>query len=704
MSQKNPIVWKVYSIYFIFVVIMAVVLIQTAKIQFEGRTNLFFTASTKDKKLPIKYVNKTPRRGEILDVNSTPLVTTVTYYAIYMDATVVDEKVFDSDLMDLCQGLEAFRGKISAREYFNKIMEARKRGNRYLMLFPKVTNEQRKHLRTLPIFKLGKLKGGLIDTEERQERRLPHGKMLRRTLGFYKEPKGQNPIAVGIEGAYNNYLKGEPGVEIEQKITTGWKRTGQVVKESVEGADVVTSIDKEIQEVADSELERQLKIQQASFGCVIVMDVKTGFIRAISNLTRDQNGNYNEVYNHAIGRKEVPGSTFKLASLLAALEDDLIEMSDTVNAKGLYIFGKRDTLRDTRIGGYGKITLQTAFEKSSNVISKVIDQAYRRNPESFLDRLKQFGLTEPLGIELEGEAQPTVKKPGTKEWNGNTVAWMSVGYEFQQTPLQTLAFYNAVANQGKMVKPLFVKEIRRGSEVVKSFDPVVLRPKICADEHLRTMHECLKGVMKRGTGADLFSSQFEIAGKTGTSVILGSNNKYNKEKKAYQASFVGYFPADDPIYSCIVVISEPQKDVYGAKVSGTVFAAIANKVYASTLKYHRAINESKPRQLGAPLTKAGNRYDLQRSLKWLGAPFSMDGRHEWMYATRERNKVVLRRKKVTKNAIPNMTGMTAKDAVYLIESQGMVARIKGYGKVVKQSLPAGSPSFAGGIVTITLEP
>jgi cell division protein FtsI (penicillin-binding protein 3) len=704
MNQKNPIVWKVYLIYFVFVAIMAVVLIKTVKIQFEGRTNLFFTSSTKDKKLPTKYLTKTPRRGEILDVNYTPLVTTVTYYQIHMDATVVDEKIFDSELMDLCRGLERFKGTLTAREYFNKIIEARKRGNRYLPLFGKVTNDERKYLRTLPIFRLGKLKGGLIDDEEKQERRLPHGKMLRRTLGFYKEQKGKRPIAVGIEGAYNSYLQGEPGLEIQQKITTGWKRTGQIIKEAVEGADVVTSINKEIQEVADSELERQLKIQQAAYGCVIVMDVKTGFIRAISNLTRDENGNYNEVYNYAIGRKEVPGSTFKLASLLAALEDDLIEISDTVNAKGIYVFGDEDTLKDTRPGGYGKITLQTAFEKSSNVISKVLHQAYRKNPEAFIDRLKQFGLTEPLGIELEGEPKPTIKKPGTQEWNGNTIAWMSVGYEIQQTPLQTLTFYNAVANQGKMVKPLFVKEIRRGSEVIKSFQPIVLRPKICADEHLRTMHSCLKGVMKRGTGEDLFSSQFEIAGKTGTSVILGKKNRYDKNKKAYQASFVGYFPADDPIYSCIVVISEPQKDMYGAKVSGTVFAAIANKVYASTLKYHRAINESKPRLLGAPLTKAGNRFDLQRALNWLKEPFSMEGGNDWMYAIREKNRLVLRRKKITKHTVPNLHGMTAKDAVYLIESQGMVARVKGYGTVVKQSLPAGSPSFAGGIVTITLEP
>jgi cell division protein FtsI (penicillin-binding protein 3) len=702
MSEKKVQVWRIYVVYIVFVILMVMSLVQTFRIQMEGRTNLFFSDGKKEEKLPVKYVQKDPRRGEILDSEYTPLATTVTYYEVRLDPTVIDQRVFDRELMALCRELESFNANKTAREYFNSILLARKRGNRYLLLFRKVTNEQRKKLRTFPIFSLGRLKGGLIDNIETQERKLPHGKMMRRTLGFYKIIDGE-AVAVGIEGAYNAYLTGKPGVETEQKISTGWKRTGQVVKEAIEGADVITTINKDIQEVADSELEKQLKNQGAKDGSVVVMDVKTGHVKAISNLTRGKDGEYYEVYNYAIGKREVPGSTFKLATLMAALEDGLVEITDTVNAKGIYVFG-RDSLSDSERAGYGKITLQTAFEKSSNVLSKVISKVYRRKPEQFIDRIKSFGLGSPLGIELKGESAPNLKTPRTATWSPNTLAWMSVGYEFEQTPLQTLAFYNAVANNGKMMRPLFVKEIRRGSEIIKQFEPVVLRPKICSDQTLRTMQECLKGVMIRGTGKNLVSSQFTIAGKTGTAVVLGDKNKYDKKNKVYQASFVGYFPAEDPIYSCIVVVSAPHKDIYGAQVSGTVFAAIANKVYASTLKYHKAINESKPKLPEAPLVKNGNRSDLIRTMRWIGIGYQAKSDFDWITASRNKDQIILRRRKISKQTIPDLKGMTAKDAIYLIESQGMSAKIKGYGKVVRQSISPGKPAYAGGVITITLEP
>jgi cell division protein FtsI (penicillin-binding protein 3) len=427
-------------------------------------------------------------------------------------------------------------------------------------------------------------------------------------------------------------------------------------------------------------------------------------VKAIANLTEEKDGNYYESYNYAIGRKEVPGSTFKLASLMAALEDEKININDTVNAFGEYTFHNR-TLKDAHEGGYGRITIKRAFEKSSNVIARVIHRAYRDEPQAFIDRLEQFGITEPLGIELEGEPNPTVYRPGSPNWSGISLPWMAIGYEVQQTPLQTLAFYNAVANRGKFVRPQFVKEIRRGAEIVKVFSPVVIKDKICSDNTLNILQACLEGVMKDGgTGSKLTSSQFSIAGKTGTARILNEDQSYGKKgEEKYQASFVGYFPADEPIYSCIVVISAPSRDIYGATVSGTVFAAIANKVYASTLKYHHAINEGPKKKRIAPISMNGSRYDLLRIYKLLDVKYYIKENGEWFSTKKDGSRVELKSKHISKNAVPNVIGLSARDAVYLIESKGMSAHVVGYGKVVEQSIPAGRPVFKGGVVELKMD-
>ena len=700
MSENKDIYWRAYLIYIGFVIIMLVVLFKTVSIQLEGRSNVF---ASSEERMPVRKVKKLPRRGEVLDCHYTPLVTSVSLYDIHFDTKVPDKKIFDAEVADLSHGLAKMYPEKTAREWNDYLRTGRERGNRYLLIKNKVTNEERKKLRELPVFKHGRLKGGIIDTDETIMRKRPHGEMLKRTLGYYQN-NGKSELRVGIEGAFNEFLAGEPGEEIEQKIATGWKKTGQIVKEAVEGADVVTSIDKEIQEVAHSELERQLRDQGAKSGCVIVMDVKTGFVKAIANLSEAEDGEYHELYNHAIGTKEVPGSTFKLASLMAALEDERINITDTVNAFDNYTFyGK--TLHDAHEGGYGRITIQKAFEKSSNVIAQVIFRAYRNDPQSFLERLDQFGLTEPLGIDLAGEPTPTIYRPGMKNWSKISLPWMSIGYEVQQTPLQTLTFYNAVANNGTLVKPQFVQEIRRGAETVKTFAPVILRDKVCSDRTLGVLRGCLEGVMKKGgTGSKLTSSLFQIAGKTGTARILNEDLRYGaKGEEKYQASFVGYFPADEPIYSCIVVVSAPSKDIYGAIVSGTVFAAIANKVYASTLRYHEAINEARKVKKEIPIAYHGTRYDLNNVLGKLKIPYSPDTEGEWMIASREEKRIVLKKKKVSKNVVPNLSGMTARDAVYLVESLGMTAHVFGYGKVVRQSMPSGTPVFRGGVIELTLE-
>lgn len=680
---------------------MLVVLGKTVSLQFEGGKPYFMTSSDGNEKMPTRIVKREPRRGQILDNNYTPLVTSVSFYDIHMDPTVVDQEIFNTELPNLSRELNKLFPEKSAREYEELIRSGRNRNSRYILIRKKVTNEERKALKAMPILKLGQLKGGLIDNEEIIIRKRPLGELMKRTLGYVQETRNGR-LLVGIEGAYDQYLRGEPGEEIEQKISTGWKKIGPIIKEAVEGANVVTTIDKEIQEVAHTELLNQLKRQNAESGCVIVMDVKTGYVKAIVNLKKHDSGEYHESYNKAIGTKEVPGSTFKLASLMAALEDGKVSIHDKVNANGVYRF-YNSKLEDSHEGGYGTITIQEAFEKSSNVFSKIIHNAYKDNPSAFIERLKSFGLADSLGIPILGEPRPTLYEPGMNQWSGLSLPWMAIGYEVQQTPLQTLAFYNAVANNGTMVRPQFVREITRSNQVVKTFPPEIMIKKICSEKTLADLKICLEGVVKRGTGTALQSAYFDIAGKTGTARILNNLNLVSGEKK-YQASFVGYFPANDPIYSCIVVVSAPTENIYGSVVSGTVFNAIANKVYASSLQYHKPINATDQLAANIPLAKDGNRYDLIAVYRAFNIPFYASGSSQWVNTKTGSTRVDLTDRKVSIKKVPDLKGLAAKDAVYLIERTGMVARVKGYGKVVSQSVKSGQEVYQGGVIEIVLEP
>lgn len=683
---------------------MLVVLFQTISIQLDHADTTFMASTDGQEKMPTRTVKRTPRRGQILDANYTPLVTSVSFYDIHMDPTVVKEEIFSTEVSSLAKELSKMYPTKSAHEYEVYIREGRKKGARYLLIKKMVTSEERKKLREMPIFKLGRLKGGIIDNEETIIRKRPHGELLRRTLGYVKELDNGKMLKVGIEGAFDEYLRGIEGEEIEQKISNGWKKIGPVTKEAVEGANVVTTIDKEIQEVAHSELLNQLKSMEARNGCVVVMDVKTGYVKAIVNLTKGNDGEYYESYNQAIGIKEVPGSTFKLASLMALLEDGKVTINDKVNAAGTYRFYNLK-LEDSNHGyGYGEITIQEAFEKSSNVFSKIVNDAYKSEPDRFINRIKSFGLADSLGITLSGEPKPTMHEPGTSNWYGTSLPWMAIGYEFLQTPLQTLAFYNAVANDGVLVRPQFVQEVRRGNEVVKNFPPEIMNSKICSDKTLADLRLCLEGVVKRGTGMALQSAYFDIAGKTGTAQVLNEDQRYgDKGERKYQASFVGYFPADEPIYSCIVVISAPTREIYGAKVSGTVFSAIANKVYASSLQYHKPANKGELSADKIPVSLDGNRYDLITSYKALKVPFNSTASSNWVSTSATENRVEIKARKASKTKVPDVRGMSAKDAVYLIEATGMRARVEGYGKVVKQSIKPGTSPQAGVVIVLTLK-
>jgi len=681
---------RAYFIYFTFFSMMIIVVVKTVAIQLEDRIPVFHTEDSFEPKLPARTAYRIPRRGEILDCNYKPMVTSVSFYDIHMDPTVVDQSLFDEKIGELCEQLQKLYPIRSAQEWERYIRSARLQNKRYLLIKRKATFEEKKQLSSFPIFNKGRLKGGLIDTEETIVRKRPHGELLKRTIGYYrKQVDNVSELRIGLEGAFNDYLMGEYGQEIEQKYGNGWKKTGQITKESVEGATLVTSIDLEIQEVAHTELERQLRNQEAKYGCAIVMDVKTGFVRAIVSLSKTSDGKYAETFNHAIGSREVPGSTFKLASLMALLEDDKIHITDIVNTSSEYRFFDR-RMHENEIGA-DKLSIQGAFERSSNVFTKIVYNSYKHNPQEFVNRLRSFGLADSLDLDIKGEVKPTLYDPQHPNWSGISLPWMAVGYEVQQTPMQTLAFYNAVANGGQLLKPQFVTDIIRGQQIVKKYTPVVLRDHICSPETIQTLRKCLEGVMTNGTGRSLKSSYFTTAGKTGTARILNSDNTYGKRGDyKYIASFVGYFPADEPLYSCIVVISEPKSDIYGSRVSGTVFASIANKVYASSLKHHRAINEQQTQISQAPNAKAGYHTDLEQVFRTFNIHHTVRGDSEWFDTYPQENGVQLVKRNISSTSVPNVVGMSAKDAVFLMEKVGMNVKLNGYGTVVTQSIASGS--------------
>ncbi|MBL7898376.1 MAG: PASTA domain-containing protein, partial [Crocinitomicaceae bacterium] len=423
-----------------------------------------------------------------------------------------------------------------------------------------------------------------------------------------------------------------------------------------------------------------------------------GFVKAIANLTRGEDGKYYESYNHAVANRTDPGSTFKLVSLMALLEDHKVNITDTVGAYGEYQFYNH-TVKDHDEGGYGRITIQQAFEKSSNVFSKIVNDAYSKNPQEFINRIRSFGIADTLGIDISGEPFPMIKNVGQDGWSGLTLPQMAIGYEVELTPLQILAFYNAVANNGELIKPQFVKEIRKDGKTLKVFDKVVLNEKICSDETIEKLKICLEGVVERGTGSGLKSANFKIAGKTGTAKIANTNQGYGTE---YLASFVGYFPADKPKYSCIVSIAGPTQQIYGAQVSGTVFAAIANKVFSSSMEYHPNYNGLN-RVATYPKVKNGNADDAAFVLEKLGVKYKNLSQNEnWIVAGMAENYITLEPRSVDKTHVPNLVGMPLNDAVFLCENAGLRVMISGSGRVVSQSLTAGDVFVKGQTIKLEL--
>jgi cell division protein FtsI (penicillin-binding protein 3) len=597
-------------------------------------------------------------RGNVYSAEGNLLATSVPKYDIRFDALTPSAKNFEKYIKPLSDSLAKFHGN-SSNYYENKLRKARANKNRYYLLGRNLGYSDYLRFRNFPLLKMGAFKGGLI-VEQKTKREHPMGGIAQRTIGYEKWDDQGNVTRPGIDGAFGvQYLRGTNGRRLKQKIGKGqWKPIEDFNQiEPKDGYDVYTTINVNIQDIAHHALLEQLEKYKADHGSVVVMETKTGEIKAISNLGRNKEGHYYERLNYAVGESHEPGSTFKLMALTVALEDKVIDTSTVVDTENgvLTFYGKK--VRDSHRGGYGKISVAKAFEVSSNTgMVKAIHNSYKDNPAKFVDGLYDMNLQNTLNLPIIGEGKPIIPDPRIKNnrWSGIALEWMAYGYGVSFTPLQTLTFYNAIANNGEMVKPRFLKEVKQFGNTIESFDKEVINPKICSQTTIDKLHELLKDVVRKdfGTGHKLYSENFSMAGKTGTC----QKDYQVKGKHNYISSFVGYFPADNPKYSCIVVIHEPDKSVgyYGADVSGPVFKKIAQKIYTDT-----------------PIVDEIQDLDTQDIATKIN--------YDRYFETAQKYKTIM----------PDVTGMPAMDAITILENMGMKVKLIGSGNVKKQSVAKG---------------
>lgn len=640
-------------------------------------------------------------RGNILAEDGSLLAISMPLYNVYLDMAVIDDKLFEDNIYELSTGLAALFGDKNQRDYENFLRKSKKsKKNRYVRLKLKVNHNELVALKNLPILKLDQNKGGLI-AEERPNRATPFGELAYRTIG---ENRQVNPV--GIERAYDLVLSGVDGVHLKRKIAQGvWipedSKSNQMPQP---GKDVVMSINIDMQDVAEKSLERVLINENADWGCVVMMEVSTGEVKVIANLKKDTLDRVRESFNYAIAEHVAPGSTFKLASLIAGLEDGKFEVTDSVDLKrGKVKYYDREMIDSPH--DYEKVTIKKAFVISSNVgISSIINDNYKHHPSNFTDRIYKMGLSVPLDLELPYPSALRMPIPNEKGWSGVTLPWMSIGYEMALTPLHILTFYNAIANRGKMMKPRFTTSIiSEGKELVKN--PIeVIHSSICSESTINKVIPLLIGVVEEGTAKNINSNKYKIAGKTGTAVLNYAKRKEG-EAKMYQASFAGFFPADDPKYSCIVVINNPKnKQIYGGKVAAPIFKELADKVFAMDMHLHSSIASSNYNK-DLPDIKLGNEDDINFLLQNLGIlKKRMKPNYKQVDILEQEEKWVEHKinNDLQNGIMPDLRGLSLKDALYFLESYGFQVNFSGFGSVIKQSIDKGKKVTNGSLITLEL--
>ena len=650
VTEKN-ILNRLYFVAVCMFIFAIAIVVKICDIQFVHGDTYRDLAETRT----VKNVTIPANRGNIYSADGSLLATSVPKYDIRIDALAPSDATFNKYLVSLSDSLSRYSGK-SSSYYQNQLRKARANKNRYFLLARNIGYSDYARMRNFPMLNLGAFKGGLI-VEQTTKREHPMGGIAQRSIGYERFDEDGNVTRAGIDGAFGvKYLRGVDGHRLKQKIGNGqWKPLKDYNEvEPQDGYDVYSTIDANIQDIAHHSLLQQLEYYEADHGCVVVMEVKTGEIRAISNLGRSESGYYYERLNYAVGEAIEPGSTFKTVALISALEDKVVDTSTMVNTgmgyKQFYGRGIYDT------HGHGRISVARALEVSSNIgLATIIDEGYSKNPKQFIQHLKDWKLSEPLGLPIIGEGKPVIPEPGDKLWSRNALPSMAYGYNLKLTPLQILTFYNGIANNGEIIKPRFIREVREFDKVIESFNKKVINPKICSDKTLSEIQEILKNIVVRGTGNSLYSENFSMAGKTGTAQTEYWMKDW-KENRRYVSSFAGYFPADNPKYSCIVVVHKPstKKGYYGADVSGPVFKRIAQKIFTDT-----------------PI------YDEVKTLEVKNA--SVENEYQEYYSVVNNGKAIM----------PDVTGLPAMDAVSLLENMGLKVKFNGVGVVKKQSVEKG---------------
>lgn len=682
MNIKKSILLRV-RVAFLFVMLFAVgVIAKIGHIQFvEGEE-----WAAKGESISFDYKRVKATRGNIYSDNGSLLATSLPFYKIAFDATIARDEVFRKGVDSLAWHLAVFFKDKSQKDYRRMLIDARETGKQYIILNrKKIDYQEKKIMMGWPVMREGRLGGGAI-FEKVDVRYMPFSNLGRRTIGFINE----NDRGAGLEYSFHKHLGGQDGYAYYQKISGGvWKPIFDANNvKAVNGLDLQTTLDINLQDVAETALHKAMVQHDADDGMIVVMEVETGEVKAISNLSADRKGNFFEKLNFA-ARLFEPGSTFKLVTIMALLEDTNIELKDSIDTgNGEYLF-YNVKVRDHEEGGLGKVTIQEAFEHSSNVaMAKLVNEHFRLKPGDFVGYLDKLNLSNRLGIQIAGEPKPKIKRPGEKGWSGISLPWMAYGYGFEITPLHTLALYNAVANDGVMIKPVIVKSVKRADENEKTFKTDVINKKICSQETLNKLRLLLEGVVENGTAKNIKGTHYRIAGKTGTAQIL-ENGRYTKK---YITSFVGYFPAHAPKYSAMVLIKNPRGWYqYGSNVAAPVFKEIADNIYARDINLHEPMSIKKYVKTDVlPVIKGGNQQELTFLCNELGISNHALTEEEWVRTARSGSSVNWKKNLQGKDIVPDVYGMTFRDAIYLLEKSGLEVFFEGKGRVLNQSLTAGA--------------
>jgi cell division protein FtsI (penicillin-binding protein 3) len=696
VNIKKSILLRV-RVAFLFAVLFAVaIIVKTGHIQFvEGEK-----WAAMGERISFDYKRVKATRGNIYSDNGSLLATSLPFYKVAFDATLPKDDIFKKGVDSLALNLSRFFKDKSKTDYKRMLIDARSSGKQYIIINrKKIDYQDKKLMLTWPIFREGRLRGGTI-FEKVDIRHHPFSNLSFRTIGFVNE----NDKGAGLEYSFNKQLGGQDGYAYYQKISGGvWKPIFDANNVKAEnGLDVQTTLDINLQDVAETALHKAMRQHNADDGLIVVMEVKTGAVKAISNLSSDGRGNFHEKFNFAAGQLFEPGSTFKLVTMMALLEDSPVELNDSIDTgNGEFDFYNK-TVRDHEEGGLGVVTVQKAFEHSSNVaMAKLVDKHFGLRPQKFIDYIDQLKLSQPLGLQIVGEPTPKIKRPGQKGWSGISLPWMAYGYGFEITPLHTLAMYNAIANDGEMIKPIFVKSVKRADEEEDTFTTQVINKKICSTKTLDKLKLLLEGVVENGTAKNIKGTHYRIAGKTGTAKIL-EKGRYTRK---YITSFVGYFPAHAPKYSAIVMIKNPRGWLqYGSSVAAPVFKEIADNIYARDINLHQPMDVKKfVAQDVLPVIRAGNQHELSMVCNELGISNHSQTEEEWVKSAHNGGGGVKWKKTITgKDVVPDVTGMTLRDAIYLLENSGLRVSFEGKGKVLKQSLTPGGRVGRGNTIFIRL--